>query len=314
MLNMEYNAAVIGLGQIGMGYDYQCCTDEKILTHCSAYHSHKGFNLCAAVDSDIRRCDQFSEKYHLPAYKNIDDLFSNVSPDVISIATPTDSHYQVFKELLPYKPKAILCEKPGSYSCETLQEMIELAKKNNILFLVNYMRRYEPGVNELRRYINDGSLGEIKKVIVKYTNGFINSASHFINLLQYIFEEVSILPISRKLIKIDDIDALFVEISDIDYAFYEVEFIGKKGVLRYYDAGQDIRIQLSQQSTNFGKTQVLSNQVRFCETDYLRFQWHVIDYLYSCLSKKIKNVMDASGAVATWRVLQECLNEESFVE
>jgi hypothetical protein len=44
---MKYNTAVIGLGQIEQGYDYNNHDGSLIITHSSGYHFHSSFDLVA---------------------------------------------------------------------------------------------------------------------------------------------------------------------------------------------------------------------------------------------------------------------------
>ena len=51
---------LIGLGQIGMGYDL-LLDDQFILTHAKAISLHKDFNLVAAVDTSNELRKKFTQ-------------------------------------------------------------------------------------------------------------------------------------------------------------------------------------------------------------------------------------------------------------
>jgi hypothetical protein len=47
---MVYTVAVVGLGKIGMLYDYQLLIGNYVLSHTRAFSTYPSFSLIAAVD------------------------------------------------------------------------------------------------------------------------------------------------------------------------------------------------------------------------------------------------------------------------
>ena len=116
--------------------------------------------------------------------------------------------YLVIDEIIDYGPKAILCEKPFTNSVKDATKIVEKAKKTKCQLIVNYIRRFEPGANELKNIINNGELGDILKGLVWYTKGLFNSCSHFIDLLIYIFGDASNIGLIKKGRKVNFISFL----------------------------------------------------------------------------------------------------------
>ena len=52
-------AVVLGLGQIGQGYDYDHPDDSLILTHATGFAYHEAYELVAAVDPDPFQRERF---------------------------------------------------------------------------------------------------------------------------------------------------------------------------------------------------------------------------------------------------------------
>ncbi len=319
MSNKKYTAAVIGLGNIGMGYDYSSSDDQRVMTHSAAYFYHPGYQLVAAVDPDINKRTLFSKKYEVPAYTTIEEMCLKTEVDVYSIAAPTEYHYDLFCQLLHYKPKAILCEKPMSYSLEKAETMRLLAEQNNILLFINYMRRFEPGVHAIKKFLKENKLGKVYKVIAKYSNGFLNCATHFLDLAHYFFGRIdSITPMVKGKnynpnhnidfqCKISNIDLYFIAISGCDYLLYELEIIAERGVLRYLDAGHKIQCQLSSTCYEIDNVSTLMDaDVKF-NNDYYRFQWYVVEALYQSLLGRC-HLSNVKEAVEVLRVASMILN------
>ena len=112
----KFTAAVIGLGNIGQGYDYNDKDGSLVLTHAGGFSRHNGFELIASVDPDPRQHDLFLEKYKRPVYETAKEMFANHHPDVVSIAVPTNMHFRIFEVVSKHAPVAVLCEKPLAQS------------------------------------------------------------------------------------------------------------------------------------------------------------------------------------------------------
>ena len=112
---MSYGVLIIGLGQIGMDYDYD--QDPKsqdiVFTHAQAISTHIDFELLGGVDTRIAQREKFSRKFNMPSYENVPDAFSACEYDVVVISASTDRHLELCKTVISQaKPKLILLEKP----------------------------------------------------------------------------------------------------------------------------------------------------------------------------------------------------------
>ena len=59
---MAFNVLIIGLEQIGMGYDFDLDHGEYVYSHEAAFSQHKDFNIIGGVDVDIKIGKLFTEK------------------------------------------------------------------------------------------------------------------------------------------------------------------------------------------------------------------------------------------------------------
>jgi predicted dehydrogenase len=109
---MKINAAIIGLGNIGLKYDLRH-SKSNIFTHARAFEMHSSFKLIAAADPSLKARKDFEKNYSSPSFKTAKDLISKLQPNIISIATPTDSHLSILKEIIEVDSlKSVLMEKP----------------------------------------------------------------------------------------------------------------------------------------------------------------------------------------------------------
>jgi hypothetical protein len=144
-------------------------------------------------------------------------------------------------------------EKPLS---DNLNESKELAHLDiNIPVTVNYFRRWNDDLKELKNELNNNKFGDVKKITTHYTKGLVNNASHILDLLLWYFEDVSFENVILRYPKTDDdygIDCrLFVDekvpvyllhIPEVDYVFIEIEIICENAVVKISQRGQKIQI------------------------------------------------------------------------
>ena len=64
-IERRFSCILIGLGSIGMMYDYY--DDSCVLTHAQAIHQSSGFMLVAGIDSDIEKRLMFQKKFSVPS-------------------------------------------------------------------------------------------------------------------------------------------------------------------------------------------------------------------------------------------------------
>ena len=178
---MKNTVLIVGLGQIGLQYDLNLNQDEYTLTHAHAFSLHNSFNLLGAVDIDKEQRNIFSNKYGLPTYSNLNEALKAHNPDIIVISSNTSKHANILNEILQsLSPKIILCEKPLSYSLGDAQKMIDLCEKSGISLFVNYIRRSDPGVIEIKKLIESSKFKKNYKGVCWYSKGFIHNGSHFL--------------------------------------------------------------------------------------------------------------------------------------
>ena len=302
----KFSAAIIGLGQVGQGYDYTSNDESIILTHASALKYHSGFDLISAVDHNLNECERFEKKFSKPAYTSIKELYSEFQPDVVSISVPTNFHFEVFKEVISYKPKAVILEKPVASSEKEAKQMVKIAKDANCKVSVNYIRRYNPAIVELKKIIDQGKFGEIYKGVIWYTKGLINNGSHFIDLLIWLFGNITSVRVIKTGRRWDNKDpepdlCICFGVTEIymlagreeKYYMGSLNLIASDGVITYED-GHDIMVQYSQDDPQYPKYKGLSKTINIPNPSEKNI-W----YLYENLVCHFKNGASISSNLDT---------------
>jgi predicted dehydrogenase len=311
-----FSAVVVGLGRIGMEYDYGCMDDSHILTHASAFAYHEGFELVAGVDPDLVQRRRFEAKYNRPAYADLSSLWLAQSPEVYAIAVRTAEHWRVWRAIIDRGPIAVLCEKPMTGSLSDGRAMVEGAAASKCKLAVNYMRRCEPGVAEIRQAIKSGIIGNIIKGVVWYSKGIKNNGSHFIDLLRYLFGEISDLEVLRNgrfwegsdpepdvCLYFGDAPIYFLAGREECYSIAEMEIYGTKAKIDYREGGRMIEIRSAIVDPVFPGYMVLEDRKQI--PSYIdKYQWFVQDNLYRHLCSGNALSLNGEDSLGTLEILE----------
>jgi predicted dehydrogenase len=306
----KLKAVVIGLGNIGMGYDYAHRGDDRVLTHAHAFAAHPGFELVGAVDPVEENRQRFTTRYARAAYPSIAELFNHERPDVVAVAVPTSRHAQAFHELIAHQPQVILCEKPLAGSVGEAVDMLAAAERFGVKVMVNYMRRCEPGTLALRDRIAGGEFGEMRKGVVWYSRGLANNGSHFIDLMRMLLGEagpIAVLdagptwngndPEPDVRIVFGNTPVYLLAARHEDYGINTFELLGSRAQLRYIDGGMRMELRA------VGPDGSLEAAVSPLDNAMQRYQYHVCESLYRHLHGGAPLTTDGANALDTLRVV-----------
>jgi predicted dehydrogenase len=92
--------------------------------------------------------------------------------DFVSIVTPNHVHFPVAYAFAEAGFNVVL-DKPMVHDSEQAQKLIEVVEKTGIVFAVTYQYTGYPMVKQARHMVRTGQLGEVRKVIVEYNQGWL---------------------------------------------------------------------------------------------------------------------------------------------
>ena len=147
-------AAVIGVGWVGG-------TRAETLSRTALVDK---LHLCEI------RPDRLAEVKTLykPATATLDynDIIKNNNISVVYISTtPESNHYPICRDCLK-SGKNVMLEKPIALELWEADELIQLAKRNNLKFTIGYSQRFNPKFAYAKKKIVDGTLGKVVSVLV----------------------------------------------------------------------------------------------------------------------------------------------------
>jgi predicted dehydrogenase len=109
---------------------------------------------------DLKRAQASAAEYNIPiAFDSAEALCRSSEVDAVFVATPNSCHLQ--DVLLAVRcGKPVLCEKPMAMNADECRQMVEAARKANVLLGVAQVFRFEDSTARLRQRIAAGQIGK----------------------------------------------------------------------------------------------------------------------------------------------------------
>tara|TARA_B100000780_G_scaffold279121_1_gene255732 strand:- start:3537 stop:4607 length:1071 start_codon:yes stop_codon:yes gene_type:complete len=193
--NQKINIAIVGCGRVAEHY-YKIFKIGKI----------SNINITGVCDKKLKKAKLFASKYKSEWFTSLEKMLNSLDIDLLIICTPSGLHYSHAKKSLK-KNINVLVEKPISMIPAQGEELIKIAKKNNLYFAVAFQNRYNQAIICLKDAILKKRFGKIITIAVvlrwcryqKYYNdewhgtwkndgGVINQqAIHHVDALNWLF-------------------------------------------------------------------------------------------------------------------------------
>jgi len=140
--------------------------------------------VCGAFSSDPSRSKRFGQElYGLPSdrsYGTFNEMMAEESKlsaesrmHFVVIATPNHLHFPVGESALQ-AGFHVMSDKPVTFDLDEAKSLRALAAQKNLLFGVTHNYTGYPMVKEARQLVKTGALGQIRRVVVEYIQGWLS--------------------------------------------------------------------------------------------------------------------------------------------
>ena len=116
--------------------------------------------LSAVCDTSSQRAKEFGKKYSVNSYNSFESLLEHEEFDAALVCTPTFTHSDITKRLIENK-KHVFVEKPMTYLSEDGQNLIDAAKRNNVILTCGYIERFNPAVASVKDFLKSQKYGDL---------------------------------------------------------------------------------------------------------------------------------------------------------
>ena len=124
--------------------------------------------IYAVCGTSMVKAEQYAKEFKVQkSYDNPEKLFADANLDIVYIATPHNTHYELILKAVK-AGKHVLCEKAITVNSRQLEECVEEAKKANVTISDGMTILHMPLYKKLKEIADSGKLGKLKMVQVNF--------------------------------------------------------------------------------------------------------------------------------------------------
>ena len=158
---------VIGYGNMGT-WHVEYLKDGKV----------PRMELTAVADTDPKKRADMKRAYpDVPVFETAEDMYKSGLCDIVLIAVPHYDHPDLAIKAFEYGLHVVV-EKPAGVYTKQVKAMNEAAARSDRFFGIMYNQRTNPVYQKLKKMIEEGQLGAIKRVTWIITNWYRPQAYH----------------------------------------------------------------------------------------------------------------------------------------
>lgn len=157
-----------------------------------------GACVVSCCDTNPERLAHAKSKYPtVEVTESYDDILRDPLVDAVAISTPVATHYKMARKALEHG-KHVLLEKPITASVAEAEQLVDLAEKFKLTFMVDHTFIYTGAVRKMKELIEQGELGDLYYLdSVRINLGLVQSdvnvlwdlAPHDIAILEHLVKE-----------------------------------------------------------------------------------------------------------------------------
>lgn len=133
-----------------------------------AFNMIPGSEVVAVMSRDEEKVKSYAKRHNIPRwYTDAQELIGDEDVNAIYIATPPSSH-ATFAIMTMKAGKPAYIEKPMAASYEDCARINRISKETGIPCFVAYYRRYLPYFQKVRQLVNDGEIGNVINVQIRF--------------------------------------------------------------------------------------------------------------------------------------------------
>jgi predicted dehydrogenase len=288
-----------------------------VMTHAEAYSVCPDTELAAVVDTDSVAREKCAARWNVKgAYENAGEMMAAAKPDIVSVCTPTPTHFAVAEGLIesPAPPRAIICEKPMAESLDDAERLVRMAKDAHVVLLVMHMRRYARNMQNLRAFLRSGGIGDLRGISGWLTKGTLHNGTHWFDLLRFLAGDVKQLhavnilgePGPDPTLEV----ALFLENGMLatmraadagNFTLCEMDILGSKGRVRIVDSSYQVELSRAAPSPRYtGYVELKQDAMDF--GDRKDVMLHAVEDLVECLKTGARPISSGEDGVEALRI------------
>lgn len=322
---MTFRAGIVGCGRIGCEFD----GDPKrkmVSTHAGGYSAAGEVELAALSDLAENKLERAGGRWGITSlYHNYKEMLRRENLDILSVCTENSTHLEIVSEAVNNGIKAIFCEKPIADSLKNADEIIKLCNEKGVILQIDHQRRFDIFHQEVKDFLQKGSLGRIQQVTFYYTAGIANSGSHMFDLLRFFFGDVHWVraiysqnksrnandPNIDGIVKFRNGTFCAIQACDVqEFLIFEMDCIGTKGRLNITHSGFDLEFHKVRESKLFsGYRELFKSVSPINKNTPKEFMVSAVEHLIECVKRGKRPICSGEDGRAAMELI--CAFHES---
>jgi predicted dehydrogenase len=138
--------------------------------------------VCGAFSRDPQKSKQSGQELYLDServYESYEQMFEKEKAlpesermQFVAIVTPNSTHFQIAKAALEAGFN-VMCDKPMTFSLAEAKQLEAIVEKSGLMFGLTHNYTGYPMVKHAREMVRSGVLGNVRKVVVEYPQGWL---------------------------------------------------------------------------------------------------------------------------------------------
>ncbi len=149
-MKKSHVVGIVGFG--GQGHWHSTIIDEI-----------ENIEVAGVYDIDPKRMEFAKTECKRRVYKSYDEMLADESIDIITVATPNDSHHDLAVAALR-SGKNVVCEKPVAMSSAEFEDMIRVADECGKVLIVHQNRRWDADFLVMKKVYESGEIGLVHRL------------------------------------------------------------------------------------------------------------------------------------------------------
>ena len=157
---------------IGGVHRMAAALDQQIELVCGAFSSNPQKSRLSGEDFYLDSSRVYGSYQEMIEKEK--ELPDDVRMDFVSIVTPNHVHYGPAKMALEHGFH-VICDKPLAFDLEQSRDLVDTVNRTGLIFALTHNYTGYPMVKQARAMIKNGDLGDIRKVVVEYPQGWLST-------------------------------------------------------------------------------------------------------------------------------------------
>jgi predicted dehydrogenase len=311
-----------------IGYGYWGINLARTITNT------EGYELVTIFDEDIDRIHEARKLYPFNIITSLDELLS-LEIDAVFISTPPATHFSIAKKALEAE-KHIFVEKPFTLNLEHAYELIELAEKKNLTYMVDHVFLFSEPVKYLKNNID--KFGDIVYInsrrinlgLFQYTTDVIwDLAVHDLSIIEYLvgldIEKVSVFKKKYKDFPNEAIASINLELKSGVVISIDVSWLSpvkvremiiggsnmsvvyddtKASQIEVYDAGVVLEKDLTKDELYSHMVQYKYSETTAPELSKKQSLNNAVEHFKECVEKKLEPISGKKSIISVIKALE----------